>query len=405
MSQPWYQAPSSIVPVKSIAIIGAGLAGMALCYHLTQAGLSVTLIDQNEALPSGASANFAALVKPQLSPDHNLSDQYYTEAFRLFIRFIEAYPELILSRGILDLSHNLVLQTRHQKILAQAEQNLAQEVNATDASAIAGILLTHPALYLPTALLLDVPAYYQKLQQLCTGKFTLVAGSKVSKIVQYPASWSIQTASHTISSDALIFAHGYQGFEPYLDHNPLIPCPGQLSLITPEIPLPLNCTLSFQGYLTPALQGRHILGASFRHHAHTDIRAVEHQQNLAYLAAATPLLHRSLNQAPWQGWCAMRTTSHDHLPLIGPAPIKADWFNAYERIKYGDFRSRIYPDCPYYPNLYMSLAHGSKGVISSFYAGLILTELICKQQVMPTKPVWQAIHPARFWLRQLKQTR
>ena len=375
---------------------------MSLAYALTQKNFKVILIDQAEELPSGASGNQVALIKPQLSPDHNLPDQYFTEAFLHFSAFIKNHSKLILNQGILELAHSQKLQTRHQGIMQKRDlRHLAQSVTAAEASEIAGLTLEHAGLYFHSAFLLDVPGYYQTLQTLCTDNLQIMSARKVKALIRQDQQWLLQ-ADTPIVADAVIFAQGYQGFEDYLDHNTLIPCPGQLSFIQPKTVVPLKCTLTFEGYLTPALHGQNILGASFRHNEDTDTHAHDHEQSLEYLGKITPELKAILREAPSHSWCAMRVTSRDHLPLIGGVPIKDIWLKDYERIKFGDFRARQYPNCTYYPNLYMSLAHGSKGVISSFYAGQILANLIENQTIIMPPKVWQAIHPARFWLRSLK---
>ncbi len=398
---PWY-APPTANKIKTIAVIGAGLAGTSLAYALTQKNLKVLLIDQAEMPPTGASRNQVALIKPQLSPDHNLPDQYFTEAFLHFSDFIKNYPELILSQGILELAHSKKMQIRHQGIMQKRDlSHLVHYVNAKQASELAGITLEHTGLYFHNAFLLDVPLYYQTLQKLCGDHLQIFNAKKVKALTYQDEQWLLE-ADTPIAANAVIFAQGYQGFGEYLDRDTLIPCPGQLSFIQPKTTIPLKCTLTFEGYLTPALHGQHILGASFRHNEDTEIHAYDHQKNLEYLSKITPDVVTTLRAAPSHSWCAMRITSKDHLPLIGGVPIKAIWLKDYERIKFGDFRARQYPNCAYYPNLYMSLAHGSKGVISSFYAGQILANLIDNQNIITSPKAWQAIHPARFWLRSLR---
>lgn len=401
-AQPWFALPNQGL-INTIAIIGGGLSGMCLAYHLTQIGLNVKIFDTGVSLPQGASQNQVALVKPQLSPDYNIPDQYYTAAFLYFLEFIKNHPELKLGSGILELSHSEKMQTRHQKILQKRElQNLAEFVDSTTASSLAGVSLNHAALYLKDALLLDVQAYYRLLQQLCGKRLEIISTCKAEHLEYADDTWII---NKEFTFDAVVFAHGYQGFEDWIDTNTLIACPGQLSMITPSQALPLKCALSFEGYLTPAINGRHFLGASFRHEESLEIRDADHQQNLNYLRKAAPLLSDVFAKSSWQAWCAVRTTSLDHLPLIGGVPIKSEWLKFYERVKFGDFRARQYPNCPYYPNLYMSLAHGSKGVISSFYASMILTTIITQQDLPLGAQALNALHPARFWLRELKRSR
>lgn len=234
---PWYTPPIAH-NIQTIAVIGAGLAGMSLAYTLTQKNIKVLLIDQADIIPSGASCNQVALIKPQLSPDHNLPDQYMTEAFLNFRHFIKDHPELILSQGILELAHSQKLQMRHQGIMQKRDLNhLVHYVNPIKASELAGITLEHAGLYFHNAFLLDVPLYYQRLQKLCGDHLKIFKAQKVQALTHQNGQWLLH-ADTSITADAVIFAHGYQGFEDYLDSDTLIPCPGQLSFIKPSPPSP-----------------------------------------------------------------------------------------------------------------------------------------------------------------------
>ncbi len=407
---PWYARPHLASAISEVAVIGGGLAGISLAYQLTQRNIHVRVLDSAMALPTGASSNQVALIRPQLSPDNNLLDQYYTAAFSYFLQFISVYPELILSQGILELSHSEKMHKRHQHILAKREYTqFARYLTAAQASALSYLPLQHDALYLHSAFLLDVSHYYQMLTRLCGHRLTLMTDCRIEALTRIDPHWHIsyqecqQQTYKKLQVDAVIFANGHQGFADFIDTTTLIPCPGQLSLMQPARPIPLKHTLSFERYLTPCLHERHILGASFRHHNDIEVNTNDHVQSLNYLKKIVSELYQPLSLAPVQFWCAMRTTSLDHLPLIGAVPTKAAWMHDYARIRYGDFRTRQYPVCTYYPNLFMSLAHGSKGVLSSFYAAKIIADLLTNPKPTINAQLWQALHPARFWLRWLKK--
>ena len=195
--------------------------------------------------------------------------------------------------------------------------------------------------------------------------------------------------------DAVIIATGIFG-------NMGESLPGQVSIAQMAQP---GLALHYDGgYCLGDAKGQLIFGASFRHDGSLDEREQDHQQNLANLAKAAPELARAINPTDLQAFVGMRYTTKDHLPIIGGLPIEAQWLTDYDRMRFGDRRPK-YPNCPYHPGVYVNLAHGSKGLSSSFMGSKIITALLTGEPLPIGNKLWEALHPARFWLRTLKCAR
>lgn len=97
----------------SIAVIGAGVAGLSCAYALAKRGHQVTIFDKNQPL-SGASGNIRGVLAPKLSDLAHLSQNLHSIGFLAGCRFYvnlakQSNLEIFTKTGCLDLlSHNRV---------------------------------------------------------------------------------------------------------------------------------------------------------------------------------------------------------------------------------------------------------------------------------------------------------
>jgi tRNA 5-methylaminomethyl-2-thiouridine biosynthesis bifunctional protein len=103
---------------------------------------------------------------------------------------------------------------------------------------------------------------------------------------------------------------------------------------------------------------------------------------------------------PTQGRVSVRATTQDHMPMVGALANKSDFLSAYERLKHGDRRFK-YSQATYHPGLYVSLGHGSHGLSTAMLSAEIIACLAAGEPLPVSSDLYHAIHPSRFWLRQL----
>ena len=132
------------------------------------------------------------------------------------------------------------------------------------------------------------------------------------------------------------------------------------------------------------------------HKSSEDKTNIKNANNALGLTLET--IHQSSQQT---AFCANRCSTLDHLPLIGEVMDKTGFLSAYQRLAYGDQRED-YPDADYLPLSYCT-GFGSKGLASAFIAAEQIASSLSQTALPLTKTLTQAIHPHRFWVRQLKR--
>jgi tRNA 5-methylaminomethyl-2-thiouridine biosynthesis bifunctional protein len=136
----------------------------------------------------------------------------------------------------------------------------------------------------------------------------------------------------------------------------------------------LKTVLCYSGYLTPAHEGVHCLGASFiRHDTSPEPRLGERQENLQKLGESLPECHwhQELAVAD-ESRVSIRATLRDHLPLAG----RLDRENT--------------------PPLWLLAGLGSRGLCSAPLLGELLASELCNEPLPLPVPLLDALHPSRF---------
>jgi tRNA 5-methylaminomethyl-2-thiouridine biosynthesis bifunctional protein len=144
---------------------------------------------------------------------------------------------------------------------------------------------------------------------------------------------------------------------------PLTAVRGQITIVPESVSSKaLRAVVCGDGYCAPAVEGEHVTGAT---HAFddesTEIRAADHAKNLANLAEYAPRLYQALGKVEPEklnGRASVRCSAPGAMPLVGEVQ----------------------------PNLYCSLAHGTRGLLSAGIAGELLGAQVCGQ--LPPLPAF-----------------
>jgi tRNA 5-methylaminomethyl-2-thiouridine biosynthesis bifunctional protein len=102
---------------------------------------------------------------------------------------------------------------------------------------------------------------------------------------------------------------------------PLRPVRGQITQL-PEWPGgSLRAPVCGDGYVTPAVEGTHCVGATFdEDDCDVDLRADDHVRNLERLERMLPGFAPARDPAVLGGWAGVRAVTPDRLPFAGPLP-------------------------------------------------------------------------------------
>jgi len=338
-----------------VAIIGGGLAGCALAYVLRCLGQEPVLFEAGPTLAGGASGNSAGLYNPRLSVFRGPESHLYASAFALALRTFEKFENINWSpSGILHLLDDEKKERRLRQTVPNWNwpTNLMRIVTPEEASEIAGIPLEHNALYLPQGGSVAP-------QKLCE---TYIQG------VEHHLNTPIEKLDD-IDADIKVLACGPAVLE-FAPDLPLVPVRGQITQVKASpISKQLKCSICYHGYILPAMDGVHALGATFQPTLdHTDIIEQDDLENIERLKLAIPALTDDLEVTGQRA--SVRATSRDRFPVIGPAPG--------------------------HENVYISTAHGSYGILSSLMGAHLLSNMILDRPRCLPAHVIKALSPDRF---------
>jgi tRNA 5-methylaminomethyl-2-thiouridine biosynthesis bifunctional protein len=196
---------------------------------------------------------------------------------------------------------------------------------------------------------------------------------------------------------------------PLLDWLPLQSIRGQTThLPASSETLKLRAALCHEGYIAPAREHMHCIGATFDlHDQDGTLRAGDHRANLASLAAALPGWRaqlEALDPAALAGRVGYRCASPDYLPLVGPVPDREAFLQTYAPLRRNARRVVAEPGT-YLPGLYLSTAHGSRGLASAPLSAELLASQICGEPLPLSRRLTRALAPARFIIRDLSRHR
>lgn len=401
----WCQPPASVTNTVPVIVLGAGLAGACTARALAEKGISVRVIERHPAPAQEGSGNaqgalYAKLpAKPTDHSRFHLSGLEYSCA--LLKPLIREDSELGSLCGVLQLAMDHKEQLRQAEVIEAAAYpaSLVSAVDAATASTHAGLPIQASGLWFPNAGWVSPPKLCQTLLEhpLIECSFD----TPVEELSYRDGSWHLQGTTFSSSTLVVCCAHSSRMLSP-LQWLPLKPIRGQTSqAAAPAGGAELQTVVCGEGYISPPLRGRYCFGASFKV-GDTDlqVRDQEHTHNLAILGRALPSLGNSLAATTLDGRVALRCSTPDYLPLVGPVPDQACYIEQYAKLR--DDARWIFTEPPgYQPGLFINVGHGSKGLISAPISGEMIAALISGTPSPLPAELQRILHPGRFIIKNL----
>jgi tRNA 5-methylaminomethyl-2-thiouridine biosynthesis bifunctional protein len=399
--------PEEVLPApRHAVVIGAGLAGCAIAERLAARGWRVDLLDRHTEPAGEASGNLAGILRPMLSRDDNLASRLNRACFLHLDRSWRRLDQLGFSPrrnldGLLQIARDDEHAAAMRAWLAgnNYPEAFVQFLNQTDASRrLSGHSDTphsdtqtaRGGWWFPDGGWANPPSLCRAWLRAGSGQIHFHGGSNIAGLARVGEAWRVlDTAGECVAqAPVVIFATGASQL-PHTAGLPITPVRGQVShLATGSLPELAHATCS-EGYLTPALDGMHCLGASYVKENNAELRASEHAENLQRLAAMLPGAAATFDPEHMTGRVGFRATTRDHLPLVGALPdLSAD---LKPGVRFNTF--------PRQPGLFGLLGLGSRGLV---WSTLLAEHLAC---VINAEPLplegdqADAIDPARFALR------
>lgn len=410
---PWYLNLSQTDRAQqSTIVIGGGLAGVMTARALAKRGSKVHLIESKDTVAAGGSGNLQGMMYLRLSPHEGMMNHFNLTSFHFALRYYKLLlqhnhivPEDVDFCGVMQLAHN----TKELKLMQELQDRIdsdndwIQFLSADQASQKAGITLHHPATFYPSTGWISPRQICHKL--IHHSNIHVSLNTKVADIHYDGKLWSALDESNNFIATAptVVLANGHLAKQwQQTTELPLKPIRGQVTdLPSSSTTAQLTTVLCHEGYLTPAKQGYHSLGATFDNDNESDkIISEDHQRNIDSLRKVLPEISFDTTSQQLNGRAAIRCASADYLPVAGPVAKYEEFINDYAGLGKNAKRT-INKSGNYHPGLYINVAHGSKGLSSI----PLCSELIASQIHGEPAPIHRdmalALHPARFIIRNI----
>lgn len=472
LSDNYYQNESL---AADIIVIGAGIAGASAAFEMAEAGFKVLVIEREKEPATAGSGNVQGMLYLKLSPHLTYQNDLIVQGFEK----TRSLLQLLTVRGLLqkgvDWDDPGLLQLAYTQKQADNQKKLAEiypkallyNVDQESASALAGIPLTSGGLFYPQSGWLSPVALVNAL--LAHPNITLQTQSKAlalrevkrDEIGSIAPLWAVDivganmgvnigtdvdndediTGMMTIKGKVVVLAMADQVASLELCESiPFTVVRGQTTTVQSKSAL--KVVVSGEGYVAPSKMidgiAHTTFGATFhRDQAVSAPTMAEHIENIEMLRLNSPALVDELGLTEvgfegtvkerkcdnfnaylheyLQGRVATRASAMGSLPIVGPIAKRGAFLDAFKEIR---LDAKAVPDIPvpWARGIYLSTAHGSRGMVTAPISAEILRRYILdtinyedlsladanEDRNKPSPQLLAAIHPNRFFYRELR---
>ncbi|HVL36256.1 MAG TPA: FAD-dependent 5-carboxymethylaminomethyl-2-thiouridine(34) oxidoreductase MnmC, partial [Burkholderiales bacterium] len=296
----------SAPPRRVAHVVGAGLAGAAVCERLCARGWQVALHERHAAPAQEASGNHAGAFHPVITPDDSHFARLTRAGFLYALRRWETLEPLRWDRcGLLQLARDAREEASQQRAIAVLglPPAYAELASREAASAHAGVPLAAGGLWFPQGGWVQPRSLVQAQLDAC--------GDRLERRFCSPVEALPRTG-------VVILANGLEA--PRLHPVPqlrLRRVRGQLTYVPAAAFEAPRVVVMRGGMVLPAVEGVCVVGASYDlHDDDPHVRPQGHEGNLARLEAILGI-RPAASTAALQGRVAFRAVAPDRLPVVG----------------------------------------------------------------------------------------
>ena len=289
-------------PERKALVIGAGLAGAALCERLCARGWEVELRERHAEPAQEASGNLAGTFHPVVTPDDSVFARITRAAFLYSLRRWQSLETPRWDRcGVLQLARNDKELESQRRALAGLPAEYAQLVTREEASRHAGVPVAAAGVWFPEGGWIQPQSLVRAQLEACGDRLHRRFGSEVKAL---EAGRTVILAN---SADAPKL-HAVPGLR-------LRRVRGQLTYL-PEAALEAPHAVVLRGGMVlPPIDGVCLVGATYDlEDADAALREDSHAGNLERLKNILGVEPKARH---WQGRVAFRAVTPDRLPLVG----------------------------------------------------------------------------------------
>jgi tRNA 5-methylaminomethyl-2-thiouridine biosynthesis bifunctional protein len=335
---------------RKAAVVGAGLAGAALCERLCARGWEVELYERHAAPAQEASGNLAGTFHPIVTPDDSVFARLTRAGFLLSIAQWKKLEGVRWDTcGALQLARDDRELASQRRSVAGLPPEYAQYVTREEASRHAGVPVAAHGLWFPAAGWIQPQALVKAQLRGCGSRLRIFYGKELLKIPDAPV---------------VILANSTDKLHPVAQLR-LRRVRGQLTYVPEDAIEAPRVVVLRGGMVLPPVEGRCVVGASYD--LDDDDAASRADSDAGNLERLEKILGQKV-RGPFQGRVAFRSVAPDRLPVAG-------------RLAEG---------------VYGAFAFGSRGLLwAALAAELIAAEL--EGEPLPLEgALAKALDPARF---------
>jgi len=340
---------------RKAAVVGAGIAGAAVCERLCNRGWDVDLYERHDAPAQEASGNHAGTFHPIVTPDDSLFARLTRAGFLQSTARWKHFSEIRWDPcGVLQLARDAREEASQRASIAALAlpPDYAQYVTREEASAHAGVPVEAAGLWFPQAGWIKPQSLVRALLETCGARLRTNFGKELNSLPPAPV---------------VVLANSAEAPKLHsVPHLRLRKVRGQLTHIAADDIDAPHVVLLRGGMVLPPIDGVCVVGASY------DIddqdaapRAESDAGNLERLKRIVPLTSFPKNL---ESRVAFRSVTPDRLPVVGKLA----------------------------EGVYGAFAYGSRGLVwAALAAELIASEL--EGDPLPVEgKLADAMHPRRF---------
>ena len=348
-------------PEKKAAVIGAGLAGAAVCERLCARGWEVELYERHAEPAQGASGNHAGAFHPVVTPD----DSVFARITRAgFLYGAARCKELAGVRwdpcGVLQLARTEKEARSQEQATAGLPGEYAQFVTREEATRHAGVPLAAPGVWFPEAGWVQPASLVRAQLESCGTRLRRRFGESATRLPDAPV---------------VVLANSFEA--PKLAPLPCLRMRrvrGQLTYLAEGALDAPHIVVVRGGMVLPPVDGICVVGATYD--LDDEDEAVREESEAGNLERLKNILGVEAHGAR-QGRVGFRAVTPDRLPVVGKIA---------ERV-------------------YAAFAYGSRGLIWAALAAEIVASELEAEPLPVEGALLRALEPGRFRRRAESRTR
>ncbi|MBI3441303.1 MAG: FAD-dependent 5-carboxymethylaminomethyl-2-thiouridine(34) oxidoreductase MnmC [Proteobacteria bacterium] len=370
--------------IKNVTILGAGVTGATAAFALAQKGYQVTVLEQRqESAMDGSPGSPSGIVDPKFTVDASPAGSFHQHGFCFTLNLLKALKMSSWNPcGVVHLDISEETGARHRALINSGrwpEEFLRYEKTPSGMG-----------IYAPLA------------GHLSPTEFCAI-------LLQHPLIKAVYSTAVTsldsLSGDAIIIALGNasNNFRETA-WMPLQSLRGQITGIKEnDLSRDIKTVICHEGYITPAVNGVHYIGATFQREAPAtpEIRTEDDEENLVNLNMHLPTFGFSKREIV-ESHAGYRTTTPDKLPMIGACPdyeVFLELFAGLRNGKEGPATGK------FIDKTFISTAVGSHGFTGAPLAGEIIASLVSGDPLPVPASLTKYLAPERYIFRDLKRGR